>query len=325
MNKKIYAVICAMSVFGLTIPVYGTQLDFDRINFDAGRIVEQLGDEPGVLPVPYPAEADYADPAAEVIKRSLAGSGRTSGSEYEFGVQTTVSRPPRSKEEFCARVSDPAYFKRLILDRGNRLAFSNYGGFANGGVCWWHSRLTRRATYLTVYRPDLPKPTKKQVLEIFDAYFWNNRVVEVPGYRNLQEFSNDWEDVLHKKLEDWQALAGTIGFEWIGGLSGSTKVSAKKLKKDMDKLFEEVRTKNKIVYQKLQMPGIPVHAWLVVDMKKTSDGYVLRVIDSNYHSAVDVSYRIGNQCLYAYGHLVPYTEFQGEWDKSRAAQKRYCR
>lgn len=63
MSKKIYAMICAISVFGLTMPVYGTQpsADFDQMNFDIKEIIEQLGDDAKALPLPYP-DADYADP-----------------------------------------------------------------------------------------------------------------------------------------------------------------------------------------------------------------------------------------------------------------------
>ncbi len=63
MSKKIYAMICAISVFGLTIPVYGTQLsvDFDQMSFNIKEVIEQLGDEAKSLPLPYP-DADYADP-----------------------------------------------------------------------------------------------------------------------------------------------------------------------------------------------------------------------------------------------------------------------
>lgn len=267
-----------------------------------------------------------------------------SNNEYEFGMLRCLTRPALSKKEFCSLVHNPVHFKRVILNRNNRLAFDDSGGIRNGGLCWWHSRLTRSATYLTVYKPDLPKPTEEQVLEIFDAWVHNSRVVEIPGYKNLREFSRAWRHLLRKKLERWQIMDGIVRFGWIRGLIGKTKVAPEELKEKMDKLFEQVRSENKIVYQKLQVPGIKVHSWLVVDMKKTSDGYILRIADSDYpglfdgllsilsssssssHPVKDVRYRIGDRHIRYRSHTcVPYTERQDELKEIRAAQLRYCR
>ena len=115
---------------------------------------------------------------------------------------------PQVKEEFCENMKEPDYFKQLILDQRNRLSFRNAGGFFNGGVCWWYSLLVQKQIYLTVFKPELPKPTKKQVREIFSKYVDGNEVVEVPGYKNFYEFSLDWHKVLQKKLNDWQATDG---------------------------------------------------------------------------------------------------------------------
>ncbi len=157
-------------------------------------------------------------------------------------------------------------------------------------------------------------------------------MVEIPGYKNLREFSSDWQYLLRKKLERWQLVEGVVRFGWIRGLRGKTEVSSEELKDKMDKLFKEVRIENKIVYQKLQVPGIRVHSWLVVDMKKTSDGYILRIVDStsggwfSTPSVKNVRYRIGDRHIRGYGtHFVPYTEFENELEEIRAAQLRYCR
>ncbi|MHC4664425.1 MAG: hypothetical protein ACYS9T_00515 [Planctomycetota bacterium] len=263
-------------------------------------------------------------------KRPPTVTSPISNNEYEFGVRRSLARSAWSKKEFCFLFHNPVHFRRVVLYKNNRLAFGDRGGFANGGLCWWHSRLTRSATYLTVYRPDLPKPTKKQVLKILDAYVNNSQVVEVPGYDNLQEFSSEWQDLFRKKLERWQLVEGIFHFGWKRGISGETEVSPEELKDEMDKLLKEVRTENRIVYQKLQVPGIRVHSWLVVDMKKTSDGYVLRIYDSTPNlfgttPVKDVRYQIGDRYLQHRGvTFVPYTEFGNELEKIREAQLRYC-
>ncbi|MBA7637135.1 Peptidoglycan glycosyltransferase MrdB [subsurface metagenome] len=282
--------------------------------------------------VPSPNQRTRISSTPGANKGPPAVPSPISSNEYEFGLKTSLSHSARSKKEFCDMVRDPVQFKRVIASKKNRLSFKSRGaGFFNSGVCWWHSRLTRSATYLTVYRPDLPKPTKKQVLKIFDAYFHNSRVVEIPGYENLREFSSDWEDLLLKKLEDWQKVDGIFGFAWVGGLAGKTEVSPEELKDKMDNLFKEVRTENKIVYQKLQQPGIRAHSWLVFDMKKTSDGYVLRTTNSSSSNMKVAHYKIGDQYfrhrfgIISYYTFVPYTEFENELKKIRAAQERYCR
>ncbi len=84
-----------------------------------------------------------------------------SSNEYEFGVIRSMARSAWSKKEFFFLVRNPVHFKRVILYKNNRLVFDGSGGIRNGGLCWWHSRLTRSATYLTVYQPDLPKPTEE--------------------------------------------------------------------------------------------------------------------------------------------------------------------
>jgi hypothetical protein len=269
--------------------------------------------------------------APSANKRSATDVNPISSNEYEFGVIKSLCRPAWSKKEFCFLVHNPAHLRRIILCGNNRLAFDHSGGFRNAGLCWWHSRLTRSATYLTVYRPDLPKPTKEQAAKIVDAWIHNSRVVEIGGYKNLREFSRDWRDVIRKKLERWQLVDGVARFQWIRGITGKTKVSPEELKDRMDKLFKEVRLKDKIVYQKLQAPGIyKVSSWLVVDMKKVSDGYILRVADSDYPglftpAVKNVRYRIGDRYIRGGDtHFVPYTERAGDLKEIRAAQRRYC-
>ena len=134
--------------------------------------------------------------------------------------------------------------------------------------------------------------------------------MEIPGYRNFYEFSLDWREVLQKKLNDWQAVDGILGAAWINGLAGNNRVSAKNLKKKMDNLYKEVNDNNRIVWQKLQFPGVVAHAWLVVKTKKTSSGYNFTVIDSNYSREFNVNYYNGDTStsVRSYPNFVGYTQ-----------------
>ncbi len=217
------------------------------------------------------------------------------------GVQAATS-----KQEFCKQAKSPNYFKSLLYSNSNQLAFTNGGGLMNGGVCWWHSMLTRTAQYLTVYRPELPKATSDQAQKIVQYLSSATGVVEIPGYKNFREFSADHYAVIQRALEGWQIADGAIGFGWIRGLSGSHKVDANQLSKMMDETYALVKKDNRIAYQKLQIEGITAHAWLVVDMTKTADGYVLDVVDSNYGGVSQAQYTRGMTQLSAYAS-VPYT------------------
>ncbi|HEX7675279.1 MAG TPA: hypothetical protein VF412_13980 [Bdellovibrio sp.] len=254
---------------------------------------------------------------------STVWSSMTFASEIDKSGNT---RAATSKAEFCKNADDPNYFKSLLYNENNHLASLNHGGIANGGVCWWHSMFSRSATFLAVYRPDLPRPSADQAHNIIEDISTNKGIVEIPGYRNLAEFSQDYADDIQRTLEGMQIGDGVIMFGWVRGLSGDSEVSADKLKSMMDDLYKEVRVNNRIVYQKLQIPGITAHAWLVVDMKKSSDGYVLEVLDSNYGSIYQVNYHIGMTKFESNYNMVPYTSRNGmDYSAFAAAKKQYCK
>jgi hypothetical protein len=244
-----------------------------------------------------------------------------------FSFSSWATGPSTSKASYCANVKNNDYFKMLIMDSRNRMAFTNRGGLANGGVCWWHSRYQRAAVYLTTYRPDLPKPTRKQAKKIVRQIRKRRSVVIIPGYNNFAEFSGAWRYLIQKSLERWQILDGFVFQSWIAGLTGRSSVSPKNLKKKMDRLYKDVMVKGNISYQKLQLKGIVAHAWLVVDMKKRSNGYTLKIIDSNYKSVRTYNYTYGDtNFVYAgYTPFVPYLGKKWELRRMRRSGKRYCR
>lgn len=233
----------------------------------------------------------------------------------------------QNKAEFCADRENPEYYQKLLLNDENRLSFTNRGGLVNGGVCWWHSRFTRKAAYLAIFRPDLPKPTKDEAYDIVLAIRMGRKVVEVPGYRNLYEFSRAHRDVIQQRLERWQVGDGFMRQQWAVGLWGGSRVSAEELSERMDDLYEEVVEDNDVAYQVLQIKGVVAHAWLVVDMEKTAKGYNLLVIDSNSMSTKVYRYQRGmTNFNYPYwGRFVPRTGKKSELIKMKKTISKFCK
>lgn len=243
--------------------------------------------------------------------------------DYTSGL--AVRRPPglaapRGGEEFCRQARDIQSFQARVRDPGNRLSFINPArGFFSGGVCWWHSRFTRNAAYLAYYNPSAPRPTPAQAERLIHQIASGAGPIEIPGYRNLHEFSSEHEEMIIRRLERWQAVESTAGFAWVRGASGSTKPSPQTLSSQMDELYDLVENRKQVVYQKLQIPGVAAHAWLVTGMKPTSSGYELEVHDSNSAEILSVPYERTNRRMTGTGFdFVPYTSFQSEIDSLQA-------
>lgn len=228
-----------------------------------------------------------------------------------------------SRKEYCAKGTDVNYFKSLMYGYENRLSFVNAGGLGNGGVCWWHSMFTRNAIYLTVYRPDQRRVNRTEALTVIDDIISSRGIVEVPGYNNLYDFSRDYAQDIQRALNRWQIGDG-LAFGWLRGLVGRSRVPATELKAMMDELYQEVKVGH-VTYQKLQIPGISAHAWLVVDMSRTTNGYDLEVVDSNYRDVRTIQYTKGMTHLNEY-NAVPYTSRNASPYRAYAnAKSNYCR
>lgn len=238
-----------------------------------------------------------------------------------------ASTPSQSMEQFCADRSSLSSVKELLSSSSNLMAFRNQGGMANGGVCWWHSRFQRNATYLTIYRPAEQRPSKDEAAKIIDKIRSGKDIVVIPGYRNFGEFSAYHADQIQKELEKWQKADGIGRFNWVIGLAGKNIVEASELKEMMDELYDYVEVQGNIAYQKLQIKGITAHAWLVVNMKKVGNGYDLEVLDSNFPSRTSMySYREGQTHFnhFHYGEFTPYLERKGELDRVILAVLKEC-
>ncbi|MBC7428284.1 MAG: hypothetical protein H7336_06715 [Bacteriovorax sp.] len=237
---------------------------------------------------------------------------------------TTASQ---SMDQFCADRSDLASVKELTLSSSNMMAFQNHGGIGGGGVCWWHSRMQRNALYLTKYNPADPKPSNEEAAVIVAKIRDGKEIVTIPGYRNFSEFTNNHQAQVQRELEKWQKGEGILKASWIIGLKGDSTVAASELKTMMDELYKYVVVDGNIAYEKLQIKGITAHAWLVVNMKPTSVGYDLQIIDSNFPNWTS-SYRYTEGMTsfnhQYYGSFTPYLERTGEMEKIALTVLKKC-
>lgn len=239
-------------------------------------------------------------------------------------VSLAASTASTSSAAFCADRKSATYTKEIVGQRENQISFTNRGGLINGGVCWWHSRLTRKFAYLAIYRPDQPKPSNRQAAKIIKRIRMG-KVTEVPGFSNLYEFSRAFREEVQDRLEKWQRGDGFLRQQWTVGLWGSSETSAEKLKERMDDLYQYVEVEGKLAYQMLQIKGITSHAWLVLNVEKLEDGYNLEVLDSNYTRTSSIRYRYGQETINSYGGLVPITGKKAELRRLEKAVKKYCK
>lgn len=235
---------------------------------------------------------------------------------------------PKSKAEFCGdHESSVERTQEVLRNMDMRMSFRNKGGLANGGVCWWHSRFQRNAAYLTIYRPELPRPTRSEAKEIIKDIRFAKGVITIPGFSDFSEFSAVYHDEIQSRLNGWQRTDGMILQQWVVGLAGASDTTPEKMKKIMEDTYEQV-SGGDVVYQKLQIKGIVAHAWLVIGMAKTSNGYELEVIDSNSPRRTSrYTYREGDTSFYHswYGKFVPYTGKNRELRKLKKRVKKFCK
>lgn len=229
------------------------------------------------------------------------------------------------KEEFCRnRLSNFDDVQKLIQRSSNQLSRTNAGGLLGQGVCWWHSRFTRNAAYIAQFRPDLPRLTEMEEIKILAKIRRGTEIVIVPGYKNLREFSLANAENIQNQLNYWQKKDGIIKQKWLNGIKGESHLDPDKLSAMMDDLYQKV-SNGQIVYQMLQFPGIVAHAWLVPEMKKTSKGYLLTVLDSNF-GIYEKTFTRGQTTLDYEGvyDFIPYTQFEEEEANLKIKLINYC-
>lgn len=229
-------------------------------------------------------------------------------------------------QPLCERLQG-GIFDYLSL-RESRISFKNQGGLFNGGVCWWHNRLQRASAYLTDFKPDLPAPTKIELSRILKKLKAMNQVVEIPGHANFLSFSSAYQKEIQLTLEAWQREDGFINQQWIRGISGRYELPIDQMKSRMDSLYEQYQDSPQPIWIMAQIKGVESHAFLVLLMEPTDQGYKLQVIDSN-------SPQITKTFTYSYGQnflkhpndsysFVPYLGFQKDFMSIDKGIRAYC-
>lgn len=236
-----------------------------------------------------------------------------------------------SKEEFVQSAGSNGYVPSLTVSppgggpNPNLMCFINSGGLLGKGVCWWHSRFTRNALYLAYFIPERHRANKPHALEIIRSLMRADRVVAIPGYSNLRDFSGDRRNEIQKLLEWRQVFEGVVQFAWINGLAGSSKVSPEKLKAIMDRVHA-VTSSQGAAYVKFQTPGLDAHALVVTETDPAPDGgYTVRYLDSNQRLEAVLAYRYGDRQLkLETGSVgVPYLQRSGELARMRNKVRRF--
>ncbi len=238
-----------------------------------------------------------------------------------------ATRLPTSKAEFCERYEDETRMQNYATDFSNLTTNKNKGGLFNNGVCWWHSRFQRNTLYLTIFRPDLDKPTHFEALKIIKDIRAGKSIVTIPGFSQNVFFSSTYSKEIQDELNAWQLYDGIFLGKWVDGLRGRTKVKASVLKRMMEELYQYVEVDKKIAYQKLQIKGWDSHAWLVISMTPTNEGYEIGHLDSNRpYSFQNYSYKFGDTSLIhsKFGKFVPYLEYTREESRISNVGKTYC-
>lgn len=242
--------------------------------------------------------------------------------------QAMAQGPSRTEEQFCSDRQDENFVKDLTMSSSNLMSFTNHGGLLNGGVCWWHSRFQRNALYLTIFKPGLDKPSDSEARKLIGDIRSGNKVVTIPGFRNFSQFSYEFGKEIQQELESWQRFDGVAKFAWVRGLSGHAEVAPDKLEKLMDKIYEDVEINKNIAYNRLQIPGVDAHAWLVVHMDKVRGGYNLEILDSNQADRTETyRYRVGDTNFNYRGYdfdFVPYLDQKHEMKGLKRAISRFC-
>lgn len=240
---------------------------------------------------------------------------------------------------FCdtrASRSLPMAIEKIASDPAMRMGFKNHGGFANGGVCWWHSRFQRAAWYLANFDDSLPAPNAAAARVLIRKIISRKEVVTIPGYRDLSTFTRDFKVEIQRQLDAWQIRDALINQAYIRGLSGQSHFrDPDAMRARIESVFASYvssREKGDVLFVMLQMQGIVSHASLIQAMIPEADGsYRIEMVDSNFpDEAVQYAYHPGDLDLRPadrdihYPVSVPYAGFGRDLRRIHRAISKYC-
>jgi hypothetical protein len=229
--------------------------------------------------------------------------------------------------EFLRNAGRLEYVRSLAADpesgpNTNLLGFTNGGGLLDKGVCWWHSQLTRAALFLSYFEPERPEPDGRGVRRIVRSLLAADRVVPIPGFSCLRDFSLANRTLVQSLLDRRQLRDGVLLFAWVNGLWGSSEASPRVMKSLMDAIHAETGSAGP-AYVKLQIPGWDAHSWIVTETLPVGEGgYLCRYLDSNLPGAGEWLYEPGMTAISG-RRGVPYLQRTGELRRMKRVIARF--
>jgi len=280
---------------------------------------------------------------------------------------------PSYKQKFCRGIERIKYADRLKASPRQNLeqkftgsivpyvlSFKNPPGPINEGMCWLHTKMQRNFTYLANFRPDLPRPENKEDIEkIIDQIIAGEKVTEIPGFENLNQFSFKYEKELTSAITrmGWKCVSNVS--DCPARIEDSYDPKASDIQQTIEQLYRRridqgsdlTMIRARMVADKttrfLTKP-FSSHSFLITDIKQVRAterkpneimpeiiGYELAVIDPNFPQALQfIDYRFGDTNLetgdgikYPTTNFIPY--IHEEYDKDILPMKdsvqEYCK
>lgn len=229
------------------------------------------------------------------------------------GLGTTSDDPggqflPADKRSFCARSEFDIQRNLLNHPETETLAFYNPPGWTGYGMCWLHSRFQRFASYLAHFRPDLGKPSPSKAKEIIEAIASGEKVVEVPGFATLDEFSRAYGTQIATELS-WMSLhkAWKLAHRLT---DRSNPLEQGALDATLNQLYEQMSENPHLVFvreKKESNNPLDSHSELIIDISRTFEngvdkdqtGYRVRMLNSNSPQEIlTANFRFGDSQLH---------------------------
>lgn len=215
----------------------------------------------------------------------------------------------KHKQDFCKR-SHHEVSRRVLSDPlGSTLAFYNPDGTFNTGLCWLHTRFQRAANYLGDFKPELPKPTRENALKIIETIADGDEVVEIPGFKNLHEFSAAYKKEMTSQLNQ-MATKELFNLNLADRFGDRSRFSSDEFSATMDDIYDRQINNPHLMFLRERAAHYPTpfhsHSLLLFKMVPLSDGkspfgtlnasagYRLTVLDPNSPNEIfELVYRRG--------------------------------
>lgn len=273
------------------------------------------------------------------------------------------NRLPSHKRLFCAeaaagRIRDRVYpahetwipYNRAsvypqTLDTADRtFLFNNPPGPTRSGLCWLHSRLQRNFAYLALWRPDLAEPSRPQILAIIDRIAHRRGVTEIPGFRNLGEFSLRFEAELVDAMVRMGVECVVNTNDCLARIDDSYRPSPQEFAGQMMWIYERyIQNPGEIIFVRTRalefehhvLRFFGAHSALILKMRplnaspfSANTGFEVEYIDSSDASHIMRSiYHFGDTSIHGLSDHVWHShyEYEGDIREMREQIRSYCR